>query len=148
MRHLTSRVLIITTASALAAAAIAAAAPAFADEQEPPGPPLHHVQYTVTADAPYWAHIYYRDTDPVQFSDYSHNPYEFSPRADVDVAPDRPWVFDAMLADPDLWAMVLVQSGESPNFPTPGFNCKLTVDGVVVKTNSGPKGALCSIRNW
>lgn len=148
MRHPTSRALTITTATALAAGAIATAAPAFADDLEPPGPPLHHVQYTVTADAPYWVHIYYRDSEPVQFSDYSHNPYQFSPRADVDVAPDRPWVFDAMLADPDLWAMVLVQSGESPNFPTPGFNCKLAVDGVVVKTNSGPKGALCSIRNW
>ncbi|MBN3509519.1 hypothetical protein [Mycolicibacterium nivoides] len=148
MRYPTSRALTIATAATLAAGAIATAAPAFADDPEPVGPPLHHVQYTVTADAPYWAHIYYRDTDPVQFSDYSHNPYEFSPRADVDIAPDKPWVFDAMLADPDLWAMVLVQSGESPNFPTPGFNCKLAVDGVVVKTNSGPKGALCSIRNW
>lgn len=148
MRYPTSRALTFATATALAAGAIATAAPAFADDPEPPGPPLHHVQYTVTADAPYWAHIYYRDTDPVQFSDYSHNPYQFSPRADVDIAPDKPWVFDAMLADPDLWAMVLVQSGESPNFPTPGFNCKLAVDGVVVKTNSGPKGTLCSIRNW
>ncbi|WP_135456683.1 hypothetical protein [Mycobacterium sp. DL99] len=148
MRYPTSRALNIATAATLAAGAIATAAPAFADDPELAGPPLHHVQYTVTADAPYWAHIYYRDSDPAQFSDYSHNPYEFSPRADVDIAPDRPWVFDAMLADPDLWAMVLVQSGESPNFPTPGFNCKLAVDGVVVKTNSGPKGALCSIRNW
>ncbi|CRZ13340.1 hypothetical protein [Mycolicibacterium neworleansense] len=148
MHHRTSRALIFATAAALAAGAIATATPAFADDPEPPGPPLHHVQYTVTADAPYWARIYYRDTEPAIFSDYSHNPYQFSPRADVDIAPDKPWVFDAMLADPDLWAMVLVQSGESPNFPTPGFNCKLAVDGVVVKTDSGPKGALCSIRNW
>jgi hypothetical protein len=135
----------LTTAAALALmiGAVTTAAPASADD-----PALHHVQYTVTADAPYFTHIYYRDTDPAIFSDYSHNPYMFSPRADVDVAPDKPWVLDAMLADPDQWAMVLVQSGESPEFPTPGFNCKLTVDGVVVKTNSGPKGALCSIRNW
>lgn len=148
MHYRTRRTLAFTTITALVAGAIAMAAPAFADDPEPPGPPLHHVQYTVTADAPYWAHIYYRDSEPAIFSDYSHNPYQFSPRADVDIAPDKPWVFDAMLADPDLWAMVLVQSGESPNFPTPGFNCKLAVDGVVVKTNSGPKGALCSIRNW
>lgn len=148
MRYPMSRALTVATAATLATGAIATAAPAFADEPEPAGPPLHHVQYTVTADAPYWARIYYRDSEPTIFSDYSHNPYEFSPRADVDVAPDKPWVFDAMLADPDLWAMVLVQSGESPGFPTPGFNCELAVDGVVVKTNSGPKGALCSIRNW
>ncbi|MUL83418.1 hypothetical protein FZI95_26555 [Mycobacterium sp. CBMA247] len=143
-----SRALTIATAATLTVGAFATAAPAFADDPEPAGPPLRHVRYTVTADAPYWAHIYYRDTDPAQFSDYSHNPYEFSPRADADIAPDKPWVFDAMLADPDLWAMVLVQSGESPNFPTPGFNCELAVDGVVVKKNSGHKGALCSIRNW
>jgi hypothetical protein len=148
MRCPMSYALTIATTAALAAGTIATAAPAFADDPAPPGPPLHHVQYTVTADAPYWAHIYYRDSEPVMFSDYSHNPYEFSPRADVDIAPDKPWVLDAMLADPNLWAMVLVQSGESPNFPTPGFNCKLAVDGVVVKTNSGPKGALCSIRKW
>jgi hypothetical protein len=118
-----------------------------ADDTPPPGP-LHHVRYTVTADGPIWANIYYRDTEPAMFSDYSHNPYEFSPRADVDIAPDKPWVLETNLADPDLWAMVLVQSGESPGFPTPAFNCELAVDGVVVKTNSGPKGALCSIRNW
>lgn len=139
--------LTMTAALALASGVIATAAPASADDSEP-GPPLHRVRYTVTADAPFWAHIYYRDTEPAIFSDYSHNPYEFSPRADVDIAPDKPWVLEANLADPDLWAMVLVQSGESPGFPTPGFNCKLEVDDVVVKTNSGPKGALCSIRNW
>ncbi|PJK19696.1 hypothetical protein [Mycolicibacterium goodii] len=121
----------------------ASAAPAVADD-----PVLHHVRYTVTADAPFWAHIYYRDTEPAIFSDYSHNPYIFSPRAETDLAPDKPWVFDAMLADPGLWAMVLVQSGEAPNLEPPGFNCELAVDGVVVKTDSGPKGALCSIRNW
>ncbi|MGV0745914.1 hypothetical protein [Mycolicibacterium sp. XJ870] len=137
-----NRALTTTAALALAGAAMANAAPAQAD------PPLHHVRYTVTADAPYWADIYYRDAEPAMFSDYSHNPYMFSPKVEADIGPDKPWVRDAMLANPDLWAMVIVQSGESPDFPTPGFNCQLEVDGVVVKTHSGPKGALCSIRNW
>jgi hypothetical protein len=135
-------ILAVTTALALAVGATAA--PAAADDD----PVLHHVRYTVTANAPIFAHIYYRDTDPPTWSGYSHNPYEFSPRAEADLAPNKPWVLDAMLADPDLWAMVLVQSGESPNTPTPGFNCELAVDGAVVKTSSGPKGVLCSIRNW
>ena len=30
----------------------------------------------------------------------------------------------------------------------PNFHCVLAVDGVVVVTKSGAKGALCSIRNW
>ncbi|MGW0160702.1 hypothetical protein ACWDUN_15460 [Mycobacterium sp. NPDC003323] len=131
-----------------AVAAMTAATPVSAEPPPPPPPPLHHVQYTVTTDAPFWVHIYYRETDPPTWSDYSHNPYVFSPRADVDVAPDKPWVFDAMLADPDLWAMVTVQSGESPNLDPPTMNCTLAVDGVVVKTDSGPKGALCSLRSW
>lgn len=140
----------LTAMSALAALTltlgIADAAPAAADDDPPP--PVHHVQYTVTATAPFYVHIYYRDTDPPTWSDYSHNPYEFSPRVEADVAPDKPWVFDAMLTDPQLWAMVAVQSGESPNLTTPTINCTLAVDGAVVKTNSGAKGALCSLRNW
>jgi len=123
--------------------AVAVAVPAQANP-----PVLHHVRYTVTADAPIYADIYYRDKEPVVFSDYSHNPYQFSPKAEADIGPDKPWVLDTMLADPSMWAMVVVQSGESLQFPTPGFHCELAVDGEVVKTDSGPKGALCSIRNW
>jgi hypothetical protein len=132
----------ITALLALLSGALATAVPA------PAQPVMHHVRYTVTADAPFYAHIYYRDAEPPAFSDYSHNPYVYSPRAEADIGPDKPWVLETMLANPDLWAMVLVQSGESLDFPTPGFNCELAVDGTVVKTNSGPKGALCSIRNW
>lgn len=134
--------LTLSTTLALLGCALAVAA------QAPADPPLHQVRYTVTADAPYFARIYYRDTQPAVFSDYSHNPYVFSPRADADIGPDKPWVLETTLADPDMWAMVVVQSGEAPNFPTPGFRCELAVDGTVVKTASGPKGALCSIRSW
>lgn len=135
--------LVIATTLGLLCGGLATPTPAVADD-----PVLHHVRYTVTADAPFWVHIYYRDTEPAIFSDYSHNPYIFSPRAEADVAPGQPWVHETMLADPNLWAMVTVQSGEAPNLEPPGFNCELAVDGVVVKTDSGPKGALCSIRSW
>ena len=145
--------LVVTVALASLGGALAVSTPASAEPPPPlpppPAPgPLHHVHYTVTSDAPFFADIYYRDTDPPTWSDYSHNPYLFSPRASVDLAPDKPWVFDAMLADPDTWAMVLVQSADNPEIPTPGFRCELAVDGAVVKTNSGAKGALCSLRNW
>lgn len=139
---LTTALMALTT-GALSAGALSGAGPAPAQ-----GPALHHVRYTVTADAPYYARIYYRDAEPAVFSDYSHNPYIFSPKAEAEVGPDAPWVLETHLANPDLWAMVLVQSAESPNLPAPVFNCELAVDGVVVKTHSGPKGALCSIRNW
>mgnify|MGYP000387841549 CR=1 FL=1 len=64
----------------------------------------------------------------------------------MDLGPDRPWVLTVSLANPQQWAMVLGTSGLSPNPPT--FHCSLAVDGVVLVTNSGAKGALCSLRHW
>jgi hypothetical protein len=123
-------------------------APADPGAAPTPAPVMHHVRYTVTADEPFYSRIYYRQVDPPTWSDYSHDPYQFSPRADADIGPGQPWVFDTSLVDPALWAMVVVQSGEGPNFPTPAFHCTLEVDGSVVSTNSGPHGALCSLRKW
>lgn len=124
--------------------------PAAGDDAAPPAPaPAHTVRYTVTSDNPIWAHIYYRDVEPEIFSDYSHNPYQYTPRADVDLGPGQPWVLETRLNDPNTWAMVTVQSGESSAFPpNTTFRCELAIDGVVVKKNNGPKGAVCSIRNW
>lgn len=113
-----------------------------------PGPALRHVQYTVWTEQPYGnAEIYYRDTDPPNWQEYSHNPYLYSPNVEAQVGPDRKWILDAYLADPDAWAMVTtgIQSDSSA---TPNFHCVLAVDGAVVKTAQGPKGALCSIRTW
>ncbi|MFS0897360.1 hypothetical protein AB3M98_08150 [Mycolicibacterium litorale] len=110
------------------------------------GPVPHQVRYTVTADQPTQADIYYRAVDPPTWADYSHNPYQFSPKAEVVLEPGRPWVFDATLVDPNRWAMVTATSGVGPD--QPNFRCELTVDGVVVATHSGPKGALCSLRSW
>ena len=42
--------------------------------------------------------------------------------------------------------MVTATSGQGS--ATPNIHCVLAVDGVVVATDQGPKGALCSIRNW
>lgn len=108
--------------------------------------PMHQVRYTVTTAQPFYAEIYYRDTDPPTFADYSHDPYLYSPKVEADVGPGAPWVFDALLADPSQWAMVTA-TGETST-ATPMFHCELAVDGVVVASNDGPKGALCSIRPW
>jgi hypothetical protein len=128
-------------AAASAGAAVAGAIPAVAEP-----PVLHDVTYTVYTERPFLAEIYYRDVDPPNFADYSHNPYLFSPKAEADIGPDRPWVLNVKLANPRHWAMVLGTSGRSPNPPT--FHCTLAVDGEVVATNSGDKGALCSMRLW
>ncbi|WP_369804038.1 hypothetical protein [Mycobacterium sp. GA-2829] len=105
----------------------------------------HQVRYTVVADQPTQADIYYREVDPPNWADYSHNPYQFSPKAEVVLEPDAPWVFEATLVDPGRWAMVTATSGPEP--VTPNFRCELAVDGVVVATGEGPRGALCSLRN-
>lgn len=134
---------LLTTGMALASAA-ALAAPAGIAAAE--GPLLHTVTYTVYTDNPFTADIYYRDRQPPNFAEYSHDPYVFSPKAVAAIGPDRPWVLDVRLADPNMWAMVVGTSGLSPN--PPNFHCTLAVDGNVVVTNSGLKGALCSLRTW
>jgi len=131
----------IGSALAVAATAVIAAGPAAADP-----PVLHDVTYTVYTDSPFPADIYYRDAEPPNFADYSHNPYQFSPKIEADIGPDKPWVLTVRLANPEYWAMVTATSGQSPT--PPNFHCTLAVDGAVVASNSGAKGALCSLRHW
>ena len=133
----------LTAAVVLAAAGMTlGVAPAHAED-----PVMHQVTYSVFTEQPFHAaEIYYRDTDPPNYADYSHNPYEFTPNVEVDLGPDKPWVLNVQLADPTQWALVIGTSGLSRN--PPNFHCVLAVDGVVVVTKSGAKGALCSIRNW
>ena len=131
------------SAVALAAVCVAgSSAPAGADEGV-----LHQVTYSVFAELPFRAaDIYYRDTEPANWSDYSHDPYVFSPKVEADVGPTQKWVLNVQLANPEEWAMVAATSGLSK--VPPNFHCVLAVDGVVVAENSGPKGALCSLRHW
>ncbi|CAN5327992.1 hypothetical protein BH09ACT8_BH09ACT8_35820 [soil metagenome] len=135
----------LLSACALAAASFAVTTPlttttASADDI------LHQVKYTVTSSTPYNVDIYYRDVDPPNWAEYSHNPYLFSPKIEADIGPNQPWVLNVALADPNNWAMVSATSGWSSD--SPGVQCTLEVDGVVVSNNDGPKGALCSIRSW
>jgi hypothetical protein len=134
--------LVSVTVMALSGLA-AASVPAIA--QGPPPAPLHNVKYTVFTEGPAYLDIYYRDIDPPNWADYSHNPYVYTPKVEADVGPDQQWNLDVQLANPNDWAMVVARGepGLSPN-----VHCVLAVDGVVVATHQGPKGALCSIRNW
>ena len=134
----------VTVSAGLALSLSLAAGPAAPVAAQ--GPVLHAVTYTVYTDVPFRADIYYRDSEPPNFADYSHNPYLFSPKVEADLGPDRPWVLNVQLANPQFWAMVTATSGLSPNPPT--FHCTLAVDGTVVASDSGAKGALCSMRHW
>jgi hypothetical protein len=118
------------------------AAPSRADD-----PVMHQVRYVVTSANPIYADIYYLDQQPQIFSDYSHNPYQFTPNVRADIAPGHPWVSPVvMLSDPNDYAMVTVSTGTEPG--TPQFHCALIVDGAVVVSNDGAKGVLCSLRSW
>jgi hypothetical protein len=120
----------------------AAAAPSHADD-----PVMHQVKYVITAANPIWADIFYLDQQPLIYSDYSHNPYQYTPNIQADIAPGHPWVSPTvMLTNPDQYAMVSVSTGTEPG--TPQFHCALIVDGVVVASKDGAKGALCSLRSW
>ena len=109
-------------------------------------PVMHHVKYSISTQNPIYANIYYIDQEPAIFSDYSHDPYRFTPNVKTDIAPGNPWSFELNLAKPEYWAMVVVNTGSEPG--TPQFHCDLSVDGAVVVSKDGPKGVLCSIRNW
>ena len=126
---------------AMASSAAVSAVPAAAQE-----PALHRVTYTVTADAPAVTDIYYRDVDPPNWAAYSHNPYQFSPKAQAHIGADSSWVLEVMMTDPQRWAMVTATTGNFGGTPT--LRCELAVDGVIVAADSGPKGALCSLRHW
>jgi hypothetical protein len=137
----------VVSATALAAACVAVGCPTAAADDDPPPPALHQVKYTVWAEQPFGVEIYYRDVDPPNWADYSHDSYQFTPNVEADVGPHQQWNLDVGLADPNEWAMVTAGTG-GVSTKTPNIHCVLAVDGVVVSTNQGPKGALCSIRNW
>ena len=119
-----------------------AAAPVRADD-----PVMHQVRYVITAANPIWADIYYLDQQPAKYSDYSHDTYQYTPNVQADIGPGHPWTSPVvMLTDPANYAMVTVSTGTEPG--TPMFHCALVVDGAVVASNDGPKGTLCSLRNW
>ncbi len=148
LAHIWSRPLLGTvSATVLAGACVVAGTPPATADNDPPAPVLHAVHYTVWAEQPFNVVVYYRDTDPPNWGDYSHNPDQFSPKVNVDVGPNQQWNLDVGLANPDEWAMVVAGTG-GESTKAPNIHCALAVDGVVVKTSQGPKGALCSIRNW
>jgi len=138
------RLLALGAAGLLAGAGVVVSTPrAHAD---PDDAVMHHVKYTVGAQNPIYTDIYYLDHQPAKFSDYSHNPYSFTPHVDLDLAPGKSWSYELDMSNPDAYAMVVASTGTEPG--EPGLHCELAVDGAVVVSKDGPKGVLCSLRNW
>jgi len=133
-----------TIAPLVGACSLALAAPAAADTDVV----LHQVTYRVMVDQPTRVSIYYRDVVPPSWAEYSHNPYQSSLRDDVQVSPDAPWVHAVALANPAQWAMVTVTTAGQEGPPSAPVRCELIVDGQTIAQQSGPRGAVCSQRNW
>ncbi len=110
-------------------------------------PVWHQVVYIVSAQSPAYVDIFYQDQDPTVYSDYSHNPYTFTPQVHADIAPGKPWVQPVNLLNPDQWAMVTATTGREP-LANGGIQCDLSVDGKILVSKIGSKGALCSLRTW
>jgi|SRR5689334_17781870 len=125
-----------------ATAAVLQAAPVHADEPIP----AHRVTYTVTSDGQLDVDVYYREVDPPTWAEYSHNPYQFSPKAEASLAPGQPWVREVTLIDPDRWAMVAISRTSTSR--SGSIRCTLAVDGETVAAAEGNAGAVCSLRNW
>ena len=139
----TTRAAILSAGSAvLLSAACLTAASSYADDDLP----LHHVKYTLTAQHPIYAEIYYLDQEPEVFANWSHNPYQYMPNVEADLGPNKSWTYELDLHKPEEWAMVVANTGPEPG--TPNFHCELAVDGVVKVSNDGAKGVLCSLRTW
>ena len=133
----------IASAVPVAVTLALAAAPTVVAEE---GAPLHQVRYTLTAQNPIYAEIYYLDQEPEVFANWSHNPFQYMPNIEVDLVPNQPWTFELGLQKPEQWAMVMANTGPEPS--TPNFHCEIAVDGVVVVSKDGARGVLCSIRTW
>ena len=119
MRFVRFGAAVLVATAGLAAAAV----PAAADEAV-----MHQITYSVFTEQPFrGAQVYYRDTDPPTWADYSHDPYLFSPKVEADLGPGQQWTMNVQLANPNEWAMVMATSGPS-KFP-PNFHCVLAVDG-------------------
>ena len=98
----------VLATAVLVAGMTVAAGPAAAQPLPPPPPRvMHHVKYSVFSEVPVpQAEIYYREVDPPNWAEYSHNPYKFSPNVEAPVGPDQMWTLDVMLADPDQFELL------------------------------------------
>ena len=139
MRTVTTRV-----GAALMVAAAGAAVSNATSYAEPAG---HQVRYTLTSGAPYDYDLFYLATQPPDKDAYNANPYTYLQKAQVNVAPDTPWVFETTLADPQ-WAIFTVSSTTHGGQGAPNAHCEIAVDGQVATQQDHPYSPRCQLGQW
>lgn len=107
----------------------------------------HQVRYTLTTGAPYDFDLYYLATQPPSKEAYDADPYTFLQKAEVNVVPEAPWVFETTLADPQ-WAIFTVASTTHGGRGAPNAHCEIAVDGQVAVQNDHPYSPRCQLGQW
>jgi hypothetical protein len=141
MRNVTTRVGAVI---AMAAAGMAVSA---ATSYAEPAPEGHQVRYTLTTGAPYDFDLYYLETQPASKEAYNADAYKYLKKAEVNVVPGAPWVFETTLADPQ-WAIFTVASTTHGGRGAPNAHCEIAVDGQVVVQNDHPYSPRCQLGQW
>lgn len=111
---------------------------------EPAG---QQVRYTLTSAGPYDFDLYYLATQPPNKEAYNADPYAFMQKAEVNVGPNTPWVFETTLADPQ-WAIFTASSTTHGGRGAPNAHCEIAVDGQVAVQNDHPYSPRCQLGQW
>ncbi len=107
----------------------------------------HQVRYTLTSAAPYDFQVLYLTAQPADKAAYNADAYTYVKRETINVAPDRPWVFETTLADPQ-WAILQVSSTTKGGVGAPNPHCDVAVDGQVTVAQDAPYSVVCQGTQW
>ena len=110
-------------------------------------PDARQIRYTLTTGAPYEFQLTYLTAQPPNKAAYNANANAYLKRETVTVAPDAPWVFPTVLADPQ-WAFLQVSSTTRGGMAAPNARCEVAVDGQVVIQNEHPYSPRCLGSQW
>lgn len=107
----------------------------------------HQVRYTLTSTAPYDFQVLYLTAQPADKAAYNADAYSYVKRETINVAPDRPFVFETTLADPQ-WAILQVSSTTKGGVGAPNPHCDVAVDGQILVAQDAPYSVVCQGSQW
>jgi hypothetical protein len=110
-------------------------------------PAAPNVRYVLSAGAPAGFDLNYLTAQPPSKEAYNADAYAFLKKDRVDVAPDRPWVFEATLEDPQ-WAIMNASAAAHAMQGPPNAHCEIWVDGQLAVQSDGPYTAFCQLSRW
>jgi hypothetical protein len=91
--------------------------------------------------------VLYLTAQPADKAAYNADAYSYVKRETINVAPDRPFVFETTLADPQ-WAILQVSSTTKGGVGAPNPHCDVAVDGQVIVAQDAPYSVVCQGTQW